>query len=198
MKWNDFLRGVQECQDDKLTERFGICDNFPILIRGVTLEKLREKLLATGRYEPHSSENDEHYETMLRIFQNISPDEFKKSYEKRLAFKQGSIVINFRNDVENLRTYGFSDDAQRVLDFQATHYNCGMMLHPYQKRKIPGDSSWRPVVTVIEDIVQNTLIPSEASFCIPRVFFYKKGAKIQDYSTIVYWPDSDEERMCKT
>ena len=199
MKWSTFVEGVRQCPDDELTDRFGIWDNFPILTRNLSTTEMMSALFATGRYEPHSLENDIGGGRMVRSNTHVSLTTLQECFQKQIAFKQGMVVIDPYIEVHRLKTFINSHDprAQKFLLFQLTHYNAALKLHPYQIKQISGVSGWRVMADVIEDVTRHILIPRNVDFCLPHVFIYKSRTLEQDYSTIVYWPDSDEEEMCR-
>lgn len=197
MKLHEFLQGVKACPDELLSERYGIWDNFPILVSGMSVEEMILHLLASGKYETHSLENDIDGESRLKAFSHVPQETVRAIYARQLSWKEGLMVVNPRNDIGNIETYTNADDLGFVPIYEAqkTYFTAALMLHPYQKRR--PDTSIRVITTVLEDIITNLLVPKSIPFCLPRVFHYKKGEKLQDYSTIVWWPDELEERMCR-
>jgi len=195
MKWSEFVKIGESTLDELLTEKLGIYDNFPILWRADSEESLINELLASGRYQRHTYENDH---DSLNPAGERNPwsklPNWKSRYQRRLAYVPGAVIINQNGGAHTATSRDC--ESEGVLAFQRTRFNYGLMLHPYQIKKAD-TTELRTLFNVTRDICESIFIPENLPFCLPKVFFYKQGLNPQDYSTIVYWPDSVEGEMCR-
>ncbi|MEK6825631.1 MAG: hypothetical protein AABY00_02485 [Nanoarchaeota archaeon] len=196
MKWEEFL-AMENASNEKLYD-YGFVDNFPIIWKAFSTESLIEQLRATGNYHEHTLDND------ISMSQTTyhSPEQrvrLAESYANNLLeHKDGTVVINPRasNNIYTMKGLG-NVLYDHVLQFQKSRYDYALRLHSSQVKRMIGISGVRAMYLVVKDIVETALLPAQVPFCLPKMFKYVQGQIEQDYSTVVYWPDSDEEEMCK-
>lgn len=193
MKWQEYEQMMKDCPDEQLFEQCCLSSNFPIIWSKLPLEDAVSCLLSTGRYQRHSFENevDKNIINRSRLLSAADIEMSKKACNKQIAYVPGAIVLAQRKEAD--LTHG----GKEIWGFQKSHYSAGFMLNLNQIKEVEGVRGFRVMARVIEDIVETVLVPNEAPFCLPKVFHYKKGVERQDYSTIVFWPDADEDYVMR-
>lgn len=186
MKWTTYKTRLRNCPDDKLDEKTGLWDNFPILFRG-SYDLVRKRLLEQESFRQLSPDNDVNHQRIREI----------RDYSRWFEYVPGTLTLGLRNETKNLGTIGdrtYDSIFREIIVPQEKTYTGAIMLHPYQIRKAP--INWlRVMASCLEEVVDRVLITNEISFCLPEVFFYKTRKREQDYSTIVFWPDAEEEQV---
>jgi|GEM_PF-6340958 len=192
MKLDYFLKSVSELSCEALYD-LGIQDNFPILGRGDG-RKIMRMMLRSKKYIRHSLENDCDCNNLKKRCPPENLQKLEKSYRGRLAYKAGAITVSLRNSVHGT-DLGIAEKGYLVHNYQKTSYNFTFILQPYQNKEIPNMFWLRSTAIVLEDIIKSFLVPNSVPFCLPQIFSYQKGQEIQDFSTLVIWPDKDEEEF---
>jgi hypothetical protein len=195
MKWANYLKLLKETEDAQLHAVACVYDNFTVNF-DASVDFFREEISRLERYRQHSLENDTRKCDLERHSQR-EIEALQQSKRRQFAYLPGTIVVSPREKAEHSFGDKIFDRGYLVHLERQKRYRSAFILHTYQKKRIEGIFTLRAMAMVLEDLVDSILIPNEISFCLPTVFHFKMGQSVQDYSTIVYWPDflEDEARQ---
>ena len=189
MKWSIYKEKLRRSPDNKLHEEIGLWDNFPILFRG-SYDLVRKKLLEHRSFRQLDPDNDDSHSRIKEI----------RDYSEWLEYVLGTVVLGLRNETSNLGTIGdktYDSAFREIIIPQEKTYTGAIMMHPYQIRKLPTVNWIRVMANCLEQVVDNVLIPNNIPFCLHRTFYYNTELETQDYSTIVFWPDAENEQVMR-
>ncbi len=167
MDLRSYLEAINVCPDDKLAAEHGIHDNHPLFLNW-EFQKLLLYLNQCGKYE-----------------QKDIVDQGKGYYTYQFNYLLGTVYLQVDNYVSPNFTSGKGETEEEIKheQRQLKDYNLMILLHPYQKKKIPQINDVRALTTVIMDICSMALRES-VPLCLP----FSKGWEHQDLSRIVYFP----------
>ena len=168
MRLDEYLRALEECQDEKLKGELGVTDNWPIFLNA-ELDTVVKYLREPERYELEKTTKET--DGTRHIFNYIP----------------GTVKLQIFDWVSEISTTGCglnNNEKDRIeSERQIRDYNITIMLHPYQEKKIEGVHRLRVIAMVINDIGQ-FIIKENIPVCIPRTGGYTRGG--EDYSKIIY------------
>jgi len=176
MKLQDYLQAVRECPDNQLSGRLGVGDNQAILTKIPAKDLTRKIQLEFKKLE------------FKRKFDGVGGEGYEFYYTP------GTLVVNITNR-KMIIAYpflGLEDYVKRVEKY----YSSSIMFHTEQGKrnyidgKIMPVHNFRAAALCTEELVQ-FMIKEKMPFCIPAT----ESCMITDTSKIVYFPDSDEERI---
>lgn len=180
MKLDEYLKALRDCPEEfvlidgpsrkrrihRLAAELGVDDNWTIFLNA-DFEKV-VKHLQESDYKLH------------RII--------KKSCGLAyiLNYNPGTVKLQVLNYVPIGDATGrYTEEERKHYERQERDFNMGIILHPYQSRKIRGVNWVRAIAMVIDDIgqyAQKENIP----VCFPNSIGLKR---LHDYSQIVYFPE---------
>jgi hypothetical protein len=142
LKLEDYLRAIKECPDERvpveggdlarLTVDFGVYDNWPILLNVVFRDLINDLT---------NSETNGLFAGQYKLDPNIRSEQ-----RRNFDYVPGTIKIQVRS--YPIDTSFHPEHGKR----QQNEFTVGMMLHPYQEKKVANVEWTRTTVEVIEDI----------------------------------------------
>ena len=169
MKLEKYLESLKNCPDEKLSEEWGIYDNWVILLHWKFDEALNH-----------------FYESSQWKFRELVSQHYRFSYVP------GTVITQVFNGLGASSLTGFglnrNEKERQHYEFQRKNYNMIIMLHPYQEKRMEGITNpHRALVIAIDDICRLT-IEKNIPLCLPHAIGTKFFNPF-DYSKIIYSPD---------
>src|SRR3989344_743189 len=176
MKLEEYLEALRNCPDEivkfrdnptsernlqLLTTELGVYDNYPIFLN-TDFNKVVEHLKKSN----------------YRFVKKNTHDNYKFFY------KPGTVELQVLNFFPSgLATYNFDEEMKKNNERQNKDFNMGIVLHPYQEKKIKDVSQERAIALVIDDIGRYAQKKGIA-LCFPNSIGWNYP---KDYSKIVYY-----------
>jgi hypothetical protein len=143
-KLEEYLEELQNCPDEQLTGELGVYDNFPIHLSG--------NLDCVHRY----FEQSDMYQDGSEYAKFMAPGVKKKWF----SYVPGTVIISTEEEIAEW------PPTEVIKDYESRGFNGTIQLHPYQNKKMEGDSS-RALAHVIKDMGE-FLITENISACMPK------------------------------
>lgn len=184
MNLDAYLKALEECPDEyveidstngtdtptkrsihKLTAEFGVYDNWPIFLNADFKNAV-----------DHLTNSDY---TMIDTF---GEGEIIKHI---MHYIPGTVELRIMNFFPSgLATGYISEEGKEHFQRQEANFTMGLILHPYQKKKIKDISETKAMTLVIKDISAYAKKEGTA-LCFPNSIGWNHS---RDYSRIVYYP----------
>jgi len=180
MELEKYIKELKSCPNIEITKenyysniftaKFGIDDNFPILMN-VDYDVVIRDLVK-------SVDSDEFFHGRYKCFQDASDNEFRN---KLFNYIPGWVVIQVQNEV-NETCCTWDEPYFMNSKKQQRNYNMAFWIHPYQKRT-EGIGACNAMADVIIDIGRYAM-KKKLPLCIPcSIGSLHKG----DFSRVVYF-----------
>lgn len=172
MKWRDYEEGVLNCPDEELHTQFGIYDNFSILARA-PFEKIISLIGDVGYTLENTSSNG-------KLFSRTAQGAFVRACPIVSPFDCGFIEPR-------------KPEELGLLKWMQKNYQTCYTLTPKDSFIFTSLGHQLREISQAVLSIGETLQSKDISFCLPRT----RWTNNSEYNKIVYYPDSDEEEMCK-
>jgi len=188
MKLRDYLKGIENCPDEELTNKFGVYDNWPTFLNA-DFDSVINYLKNSKEYNYTGGFTEESGDELIRckgvnIYKKGNLIFIDKKIQKHFFnYASGTVNLQVLNRIPLNSCNGSDEDIWN----QKSDYKMMIRLHPYKKNKIKGISTLRALAIVIGGFgkfILNENIPA----CMPNTLGWDN---LQDYSRIVYYPDKD-------